>query len=366
MVTVTSSTEEQAIVYTVDVQANGIVEEGDTGLITGGTVYNSIQDVRNDVNGKLDDKANVDLSNLNDTGREVIREIMSNDLDKKADRSELETKANTDASNIDVQAWNEKLGTGVIEEGNTGLINGDVAFRAIQEVKDNEVVKADFNEGVIRFANEAKYDAIDTINVSKSDGSGRVISGIVTDPNDASSAANVGYVNAVGQNIINGVNDGFAKVNDKVGKAGASAAAMASLPTPPMDGDEKWAFSAAVGHYDGETAGAIGAFYKPQDNVIVNVRGAVGNGEDMIGAGVGVALNRGGTTGLTKAKLAKAVNAQANVIVELKAENEAIKQDNMQMRQDNEQMRKDNEQMKQMISAMAQKLDELSAATLNK
>ena len=104
-----------------------------------------------------------------------------------------------------------------------------------------------------------------------------------------------------------------------MGKVGANAAAMASLATPPMDGDEKWAFSAAVGHYDGKTAGAIGAFYRPQDNVIVNVRGAVGNGEDMVGAGVGISLERGNTPHVSKAQLVRTINAQNERIVKLEA-----------------------------------------------
>ena len=316
LATVTSAEEGQAMVYTVDVQANGVVEEGNTGLVDGGTVYNSIQEVRNDFATDLGDKADTDLGNLTDAGKEVIRDAMKGDLDKKADKVDLDTKANVDASNIDTQAWQEKLGDGVIEEGNTGLINGGTAYRAIQEIKENEVVKADFANGVIRLANDAKYDGIDVINVSKSDGSSRVMTGVATNPNDPTSVANVGYVNAIGQVVLDNVNNRFEQVDNKMSKVGASAAAMASLPMPPMDGDEKWAFSAAVGHYDSKTAGAVGAFYKPQDNVIVNVRGAVGNGEDMVGAGVGIALQRGNTPSVSKAQLVKTINAQAGKIQE--------------------------------------------------
>ena len=316
LATVTSAEEGQAMVYTVDVQANGVVEEGNTGLVNGGTVYNSIQEVRNDFATNLTDKADTDLGNLTDVGKDVIRETMQSDLDKKADKVDLDTKANVDASNIDTKAWQEVLGDGVIEEGNTGLINGGTAFRAIQEIKDNEVVKADFENGVIRLANEARYDGIDVIDVSKSDGSSRVMTGVATNPNDPTSVANVGYVNAVGQVVLDNVNNRFEQVDNRMSKVGASAAAMASLPMPPMDDDEKWAFSAAVGHYDSKTAGAVGAFYRPQDNVIVNVRGAVGNGEDMVGAGVGIALQRGNTPSVSKAQLVKTINAQADKIQE--------------------------------------------------
>ena len=287
--TVTESEEEQTTIYTVDVQADGVVEEGNTNAVSGGTVYNTVQEIRNDMN---------------------------EELNKKADKIDLDTKANVDASNIDTQAWQETLGNGVIEEGNIGLINGDTAYRAIQGVMENQVVKADFENGVIGIANDPKYDGIDLINVAKSDGSSRVMTGIPTDPKDLTSASNVAYVNAVGQLVMDNMNDRFTRVDDKMGKIGANAAAMASLATPPMDGDEKWAFSAAVGHYDGKTAGAVGAFYRPQDNVLINVRGAVGNGEDMIGAGVGISLERGNTPHVSKAQLVRTINAQAGKISE--------------------------------------------------
>ena len=303
--TVTTLEEGQTTTYNVDVQANGVIEEGNTNAVSGGTVYNTVQALRNDINMGLDGKANTDLSNLTDAGKQIIRDSLQGDLDKKA---------NVDASNIDVNSWAEKLGTGVIEEGNIGLINGDTAYQAIHELQEREVVKADFENGVIRIANEPKYDAIDTIDVSKSDGSLRVITGVATNPQDKTSVANVGYVDSVGSAIMNQVHTGMSRLETKTEKVGANAAAMSALMPAPMDGDEKWSFSASVGNYRSETAAAVGAFFKPQDNVIVNVRGSIGNEENMVGAGVSVALNRGNTPRVSKAQLVRTINAQAEKI----------------------------------------------------
>lgn len=225
-----------------------------------------------------------------------------------------------DAQGIDVDKWSAKLGTGEVAEGDSNLVTGGTVFNAIKGI---DIINSDATTGEIRIGGTASYDGMDTINVAKADGTGRVITGVIANPDDASSAANVGYVDAIGQNIVDATNNALNRLNNKANKIGANAAAMASLEAPPMDGDEKWAFSAAVGHYEGETAGAVGAFYKPQDNVIVNVRGSFGNDENMIGAGVGIALQRGASTGITKAKLAKAVNNQAQVIEQLKAEQKA-------------------------------------------
>ena len=350
LATVTSAEEGQTTVYTVDVQADGMVEEGNTGLVNGGTVYNSIQEVRNDFATDLGDKADTDLGNLTDAGKEVIREAMKGDLDKKADKVDLETKANVDASNINTQAWQEKLGDGVIEEGNTGLINGGTAYRAIQNVMENQVAQADFNEGVIRIAGNPKYDEINSVDISKSDGTGRVLTGVVTNPYDANSAANVGYVNAIGENIMSGVNAGFSRMDSKINKAGAGAVAIASLMPAPMEGDEKWSLSAAVGNYHDATAGAVGVFYKPQDNVIMNLRGSFGNDENMVGGGVSIALSKSGVPAVSKAQLVKAVNAQANKITEqdkmLTEQNNVIESQNQKIEQLEAQMQAVLEELK--------------------
>ena len=261
---------------------------------------------------KLKDKADTDLGNLTDAGKEVIRDAMKGDLDKKA---------NVDASNIDVNAWAEKLGTGEVADGNTGLVNGGTVFKALQGIEGSDVVKADFDAGAIRVGGSAKYDGIDVVDISKSNGEGRVMTGVITNPNDPNSAANVGYVDAIGQGIINGVSREFGRMDNKINRVGANAAAMASLTPIPTDDDTKWNIAAAMGNYRDATAGAVGVFYKPQDNVMLNLRGSFGSGdESMIGGGVTIALNKGSMPGVSKTQLAKAVNSQAKVIEQLQAE----------------------------------------------
>ena len=114
-------------------------------------------------------------------------------------------------------------------------------------------------------------------------------------------------------------------MDDRVNKVGANAAALSALTPASFEGDEKWSLAASVGNYRSATAGAVGAFYKPQENVMINVRGSFGNNENMIAGGVAVALNKGDVPGVTKRQLANAVNAQAvtiqnqaNEIAELK------------------------------------------------
>ena len=80
----------------------------------------------------------------------------------------------------------------------------------------------------------------------------------------------------------------------KVNKVGANAAAMANLHPMEFDPDSKWNIAAAMGNYGSETAAALGAFYRPNDDVMVNLSTAFGTGENMVGGGVSVRLGKGG------------------------------------------------------------------------
>lgn len=80
----------------------------------------------------------------------------------------------------------------------------------------------------------------------------------------------------------------------KVNKVGANAAAMANLHPMEFDPDSKWNIAAAMGNYGSETATAIGAFYRPNEDVMVNFSTAFGTGENMVGGGVSVRLGKGG------------------------------------------------------------------------
>ena len=80
----------------------------------------------------------------------------------------------------------------------------------------------------------------------------------------------------------------------KVNKVGANAAAMANLHPMEFDPDSKWNIAAAIGNYGSESAAALGAFYRPNDDVMVNLSTTFGTGENMVGGGVSVRLGKGG------------------------------------------------------------------------
>ena len=90
------------------------------------------------------------------------------------------------------------------------------------------------------------------------------------------------------QNIDSRIN----QVNSRVNKVGAGAAALAALHPMDFDPDDKLSFSAGVGNYAGQTATALGAFYRPNEKVMMSIGGTYGNNENMVNMGVSFALDR--------------------------------------------------------------------------
>ena len=267
----------------------------------------------------------------------------------------ISNKADADAGNINVSDWSSKLGIGHIEDGDTNLVTGGTVYNAVKEIKDNTLVQSNGN-----FITIGKNDVSSKIDVTNSNGEGRVITGVMTDIDDATSVANVGYVTQISENIIKATNNAFQRVDTKINKAGANAAAIANLPTPTFEGEEKWAFAAGVGHYQGETAGAVGAFYRPNDNVIARVSGSFGNADEMVGAGVAVSLNKANTPVVSKAQLVRTINAQAERInvqdSQINAQNERINNMELSHKAEIDAVRAENAELKAMIADLAAKI----------
>ena len=100
----------------------------------------------------------------------------------------------------------------------------------------------------------------------------------------------------------------FAKLGNKIEKVGAGAAALAAMHPLDFDPDDKLQFSAGVGNYGGETATALGAFYRPTEKVMFNIAGTMGNDENMMNAGITFALD--GRNNVSNSRVAMAREIQ--------------------------------------------------------
>lgn len=108
------------------------------------------------------------------------------------------------------------------------------------------------------------------------------------------------------QEVVNNTNR-INKLGSRVNKVGAGAAALAALHPMDFDPDDKLTFSAGYGNYAGENAAAIGAYYRPDEKVMFSVAGTVGNGENMVNAGVSFALDRTNHVSNSRTALAREV-----------------------------------------------------------
>lgn len=77
-------------------------------------------------------------------------------------------------------------------------------------------------------------------------------------------------------------------LDKRVNKAVAGSAALAALHPLDFDPDAKWDFTAGYGHYHNGNAAALGAFYRPNEDVQLSVGSTVGNGETVVNAGLSV------------------------------------------------------------------------------
>lgn len=265
--TVTPGTDEDgATTYAVNVEGNGKVASGDTNLISGGTLYNEVHVDKDGTYIKSKDSA---------TGKDM-----------------------TVAQNL--SALDSGLKT------TSDLIHTNTAGDTIQIGGSSTATKIDVNG---------------------KDGKGRVITGVVSDANDPTSAANVGYVNGVTaantQQIYRDMNNAYGRLNNNINKAAAGSNALAALHPLDYDPDDKADFAVGYGHYRNANAAAVGAFYHPNENTMVNVGVSLGNGDPGFNAGVSFKVGRGGAgrEAMSKTEMAKVINSQSKEIDALKKDN---------------------------------------------
>lgn len=113
-------------------------------------------------------------------------------------------------------------------------------------------------------------------------------------------------IDGVENQVVNNTNR-INQLGNRVNKVGAGAAALAALHPMDFDPDDKLTFSAGYGNYGGENAAAIGAYYRPDEKVMFSVAGTVGNGENMVNAGVSFALDRTNHVSNSRTALAREV-----------------------------------------------------------
>lgn len=115
-----------------------------------------------------------------------------------------------------------------------------------------------------------------------------------------------GDITNIQNNIIN-INGNIARLDKRVNRGVAGAAALAALHPLDFDPDAKWDFAAGYGHYHNGNAAALGAFYRPNEDVQLSVGSTLGNGETVVNAGLSVKVGAHSNVSRSRVAIGKEV-----------------------------------------------------------
>lgn len=168
------------------------------------------------------------------------------------------------------------------------------------------------------------------IGIIELDGADGEVTGLTNTTLDSKDFATVGraateeQLQGVNQQVtqnslaINNLGNKVNQLDNRIDEVGAGAAALAALHPLDFDPDDKWDFSAGYGNYRGENSVAVGAFYRPNEDTMFSVGGTVGNGNNMVNAGVSIKFGQGNSISTSRVAMAKEIK-------DLRRELEAMK-----------------------------------------
>ena len=299
------------------------------GTVTGGTYIEAGKNIAENL-GKLDTqvKKNTDaignINNLNVAGTgnlvDAVNKAYKAATSAGANVGDLSTLDTTNKANL-VDAVNEvnkkaedakTTATDALNKANTAQTT---ATDALNKANNAQTTATDaLNKANTNATNIGNLGELNTTN------KGNLV-GAVNEVNDKTkqNAKDIEKVNGRVDELggrVDTLGGAVAKLDSRVNKVGAGAAALAALHPMEFDSDNKLTFAAGVGSYHGASAAAIGAFYRPSEQVMFSIAGNMGNGENMVNAGVSFALDRPSKTPTTKAMMAKKLAEQEQMLAE--------------------------------------------------
>lgn len=200
-----------------------------------------------------------------------------------------------------------------VKPSETLTINGD---------KTNIATKVDGNAISVKLNDDISVKTVNaTDSIGIKDGPSMTKDGIdaagkkithVAAGTEATDAVNYGQLKDVESKVdsnsqaITNINSHVNRLDNRINKVGAGAAALAGLHPLDFDPSDKWNFAVGYGNYRNANSVAVGAFYRPDEDTMVSVGTNFGNGENMVNAGVSFKLGQGSSyAGVSKAELAE-------------------------------------------------------------
>jgi TolA-binding protein len=233
----------------------------------------------------------------------VTPTINGNSRDYKVSLSEdITNQINNNTTNID------KNKTEIDKNRNDINKNKDDIKQNKDDIKKN---RDDINKNAGNIANN-------TTNIAKNADDIKNLKGNVTNVQKdvADIQNNITNIN----NNMNSFRGDLSKMDKRIDKSVAGAAALAALHPLDFDPDAKWDFAAGYGHYRSGDAAAIGAFYRPNEDVQLSVGSTVGSDETVFNAGLSVKV--GAHSGVSRSRVAigKEVLALKKTVAEQNAQ----------------------------------------------
>ena len=259
---------------------------------------------------------------------------------------------------------------GALSDSSTDAVNGKQLYKEVHVDSDGSYIKSNNTVGqnlsaldsglkttsdlihtndkgdTIQIGADSKTTKIDISGKdAKGNKTGRVITGVVSDANDPNSAANVGYVNGLTaantQQIYRDMNNAYSRLDTNINRAAAGSNALAALHPLDFDPADKASFAVGYGHYRNANAAAVGAFYQPNANTMVNMGISLGNGDPGFNAGVSFKIGKGSAyNGVSKAEMAQTIHDQATEISAIKADDAAKDKRIDALEKENQEMKK--------------------------
>ena len=300
--------------------AKGELSEGNIGV------------VNNAAGSGFDVKLAKDLKGLNS--------VTSNTVTTK----ELTVSEKANIGNVSISNDNVTIGTG---DSKTVITNESVTTGSV--TTGNTTIN---NDGLtVKNEDSSKNITVQNNNVSMG---GNVIHN-VGDGVEATDAINKGQfdrtVNAIGTGM-NQMNNRISKLDTRVDRVGAGAAALAALHPLEYNADEKWEISAGVGNYRGASAVAVGAFYRPNGNTLVSLGTSYGGGENMVNAGVTWRVGEGETGNYSsKQAMAQEISSLKSVVSDQSSQLQA---QNSKIEAQSQQLEEQNKKIEQLMQAIAE------------
>lgn len=109
------------------------------------------------------------------------------------------------------------------------------------------------------------------------------------------------------QGDVTNLKKDVSRLDKRVNKAVAGSAALAALHPLDFDPDAKWDFAAGYGHFHNGNAAALGAFYRPNEDVQLSVGSTIGNGETVVNAGLSVKVGAHSNVSRSRVAIGKEV-----------------------------------------------------------